>query len=165
MARKRLIKGANAARVEERIARVPADVTMPESSIFDALRALEGAAGSVPEASPHPAPPPPRAKKDKSPAVKSPRSRRAAAQRASAEAAPAPGVEPDPSTAPLPGKDAPIRTGRLGPSDFSAAEREAIVRCCSDYRNRLPTYLLAVQKEVKVIDSVIDKCQAAKGGK
>lgn len=165
MARKRLIKGANAARVEERIARVPADVTLPgpESSIFDALRALEGAAGTAPEASPPPAPPPSRKGRDRAPAAKSPRSRRASAHRASAEAAPEPGVEPDPSTAPLPGKEAPIRAGRLGPSDFSSAEREAIVRCCSDYRNRLPTYLLAVQKEVKVIDSVIDKCQAAKG--
>ena len=45
MARKRLIKGANAVRVEERIARVPVDVSLPQfepgSGIFDALRAME----------------------------------------------------------------------------------------------------------------------------
>ncbi|MDA8425681.1 MAG: hypothetical protein M0Z80_06045 [Treponema sp.] len=32
------------------------------------------------------------------------------------------------------------------------------MRCCADYRNRLPIYLLAVQREVEIIDSVIDKC-------
>ena len=165
MARKRLIKGANAARVEERIARVPADVTTlepgPESSIFDALRALEGAARTAPAPSPAPVP-----------KAEAPRNRKAAAPGAtsSARAArpsrrkPAPPATPPPPAAPALEAETPKAPSRLGPSDFSSAEREAIVRCCSDYKNRLPTYLLAVQKEVKVIDSVIDKCLSAKGG-
>jgi hypothetical protein len=45
--------------------------------------------------------------------------------------------------------------------DFSAAEREAILRCCLDYRNRMPTYLQSAQRELKVIDSVIEKCRQA----
>ncbi len=134
MARKRLIKGANAARVEERIARVPADVTIlesgPESSIFDALRALEGSS-TPPKAAPA-------------------RGRK-----------PAPPPEGKPESIPEP--ESPAKPGRVGPSDFTAAEREEIVRCCSDYRNRLPTYLLAVQKEVEVIDSVIGKCRSVTG--
>jgi len=105
MARKQLVKGANAARVEERIARVPADLGPgPESaepqSVFAAIKALE---------------------------------------------------EPQPPAA---------KTARISPSDFSQTERETIVRCCSEYRNRLPTYLQATQGELKVIDSVIEKCRA-----
>jgi hypothetical protein len=117
MARKQLIKGANAARVEARISRVPADLGADSgeaaSSIFGALRAMEAATTVVP--------------------IEKPEAR--------------------PSAHP--------KSGRLGPSDFSAVERETILRCCRDYRNRLPTYLLAVQKELKVLDSVIEKCRSA----
>jgi hypothetical protein len=48
--------------------------------------------------------------------------------------------------------------------DFSAAEREAILRCCLEYRNRMPTYLQSAQRELKVIDSVIEKCRSAPKG-
>lgn len=162
MARKRLIKGANAARVEERIARVPADMSLAESpaesSIFGALRALEGAATAPPQA-PGPGAAP-RAAKPKAPKAKAAPRQKAASPRK----LPLPHVtEPRQEDAPGLKPVLPPKASRLSPSDFSAAEREAIVRCCSDYRNRLPTYLLAVQKEVKVLDSVIDKCQAAKG--
>jgi hypothetical protein len=69
---------------------------------------------------------------------------------------------PEPQAAPAKAAEGrPAKPGRVSPSDFNAAEREAIVRCCSDYRNHLPTYLLAVQKEVQVIDSVIEKCRAS----
>ena len=194
MARKRLIKGANAARVEERIARVPADMGLEaqaESSIFDALRALEGAATATPPtralaaaSSPASVPgpsrtPPSRAPSPKSSARAKPKPSKAAASprretRSQREAAPTKAAarlkstpEPKPALAqknePSPRPQLPLKASRLSPSDFSAAEREAIVRCCSDYKNRLPTYLLAVQKEVKVIDSVIDKCLTAKG--
>ncbi len=169
MARKRLIKGANAARVEERIARVPADVTTlepgPESSIFDALRALEGAAKPSPATSPASVPMPSRAGTGKAPKADAPRNRKAAAPGATAgaRASRPPRRRPEPPAAAIQEAEAPKPTSRLRPSDFSAAEREAIVRCCSDYKNRLPTYLLAVQKEVKVIDSVIDKCRTVKG--
>jgi multifunctional 2-oxoglutarate metabolism enzyme len=145
VARKRLIKGANATRVEERIALVPADVGRAPAgqSIFGALRAMEAAAA-----------PPPAAAQPQAVAPK-------AKTRAPAPKAPA--DTPPPAAKPAPAKPAaakrPARPGRLGPSDFSAAERAEIVRCCADYRNRLPTYLLAVQAEVEVIDSVIDKCR------
>ena len=150
MARKRLIKGVNASRVEERIARVPADVQGPEAgpSIFGALRALEES-----EAGSHP----PEPEKAEPKARTTPR--RKSAPRKPALITPEPKVEPEPPKA----ADPPARQARLGPSDFNAAEREAIVRCCSDYRNRLPIYLLDVQQEVQVIDSVIEKCRSSKG--
>lgn len=168
MARKRLIKGANAARVEERIARVPADVALlepeAESSIFDALRALEGAAETRPIAETPPKQPRAIARRP-APSSPAPAARPAARK----PAAPAPKPTAPRPLVPRPAAadeaEIPARASRLGPSDFSAAEREAIVRCCSDYKNRLPTYLLAVQKEVRVLDSVIDKCLAAKGAR
>jgi hypothetical protein len=119
MARKQLVKGANAARLEERIARVPADLG-PKESIFGAITEMEkGASASKEESTAKP-------------------SRRKPAQ---------------PKTAQI---------SRIGPSDFTNAEREAILRCCEDYRNRLPIYLQSVQREVKVIDAVIEKCKSAK---
>lgn len=179
MARKRLIKGANATRVEERIARVPADVlgASPGESIFGALRAMES---SAPSAQPPAQPPAPLAAPK--PAAKRPSARRAKAAKAVAlkaeapkQAAPlreaAPTAVPESATPvpaardglPLEG-DRRKQARRLSPSDFTAAERAEIVRCCADYRNRLPTYLLAVQYEVEVIDSVIDKCRTPKDG-
>jgi hypothetical protein len=138
MARKRLIKGANAARVEARISRVPADLKPASNSIFGALKAMEREAALTAE--PIPAEKPSGARSEA----------RSAARRPSA-----------PEARPSPARPS---QGRLGPSDFSAAERETILRCCSDYRNRLPTYLLAVQRELKVIDSVIEKCRRATPG-
>jgi hypothetical protein len=151
VARKRLIKGANATRVEERIALVPADVgRVPMGqSIFGALRAMEAAA------SPTARPPAPKAKAPKAKKAPLPPAKKPA----SAEL-----VQATDATPPSPSARKPSRPGRLGPSDFTAAERAEIVRCCADYRNRLPTYLLAVQLEVEVIDSVIGKCQKAKDG-
>jgi hypothetical protein len=127
MARKQLIKGANAAAVEARISRVPADIDASRiraaPSIFGALKAMEaGATAELPARVP-------------------------AKPRAQAKP-----------------KD-PAKQARIGPSDFSPNERDAIMRCCRDYRNRLPTYLLAVQKEVRIIDSVIEKCRTATRGK
>jgi hypothetical protein len=107
MARKRIVKGANAAALEVRISRVPADIGKKSSGsgadvgIFGAIRAMDK------EATP------------------------------SAE-------------------------GKPWKGDFSAAEREAIARCCIDYRNRMPTYLLSAQHELKIIDSVIKKCKSGK---
>jgi hypothetical protein len=220
MARKRLIKGANATRVEERIARVPEDIETG-SNIFRALKALEGAQ-SV-------SPPPPRQSKPRAGIAPQPRQSKPGAAIApqppeALQVAPAATTR---AATPKKPKSAPRRkagTGekaqvgqanalgpsqshvdarteihahhttaenrlpvstpraapaslaieppkdkkppeRIGPSDFSAAERAAIVRCCADYRNRLPIYLLAVQKEVEIIDSVIEKCGRADEGK
>jgi hypothetical protein len=149
VARKRLIKGANAARVEERIARVPADVPSPEAgqgaSIFGVLRTMEEGKGA------------PRGAAPKRPSERKKVTRQTAVP---ARKAAVPAATPA-KRAPAPAKPAaPPRPKPLAPSDFSAAEREAIVRCCSDYRNHLPTYLLAVQREIRVIDSVIGKCRA-----
>jgi hypothetical protein len=148
MARKRLIKGANAARVEARISRVPADIG-EEASIFGALRALEGDAAPSAVAAPQE----PAAAITRAPAAKraAPRAARPVAKAAAkGPAAASPG---QPAKAP-----SQPRHDKLRPIDFSAAERRAILRCCKDYRNRLPTYLLSVQKEVKVLDSIIEKC-------
>jgi hypothetical protein len=148
VARKRLIKGANASRVEERIARVPADLAGPEAGgggIFGALRAMEAVAAAEPKNGPQATPRAvPKARKN----AETPKP--AAIKKSAAR---------KPSRAAAPSEKPPEKPGRLGPSDFTQAEREEIVRCCSNYRNQLPIYLLAVQKEVKVIDSVIGKCK------
>jgi hypothetical protein len=164
MARKQLIKGANAAAVEARISRVPADLDAAPS-IFSALKAMEAEA--------------PASEKPVSPIVgkaagptKPRTAKRPAAKRAPTRAK-APGADeaPGAGNAPIAKPEAPVarakaeipdrpRPSRLGPSDFTKLEREAILRCCTDYRNHLPTYLLAVQREVEIIDSVIEKCQA-----
>ncbi len=232
MARKRLIKGANAVRVEERIARVPADVSGPEPGlgIFDALRAMEAGVAEAPApllaAAPPRAEPKPRvaAKKTQAPnvegkakveverktevlsvkaerktdapsakAVQAPEVRQSKAEPKTKPArsrkathgrkpgavpavvppspvhAQAPVPAPTPVAAhtavtehaPAPEAGKPHRPGRIGTSDFTATERDTIVRCCSDYRNHLPIYLLAVQREVEIIDSVIEKCIAS----
>jgi hypothetical protein len=155
MARKQLIKGANATRVEERIARVPADLETESSpSIFGALKALaeEEAAGADVIAAEGGKP---KARREPKPRRKSSKAAGAgtAAQGASARAQDIiPTAESEPDTTPE-------KKAHLGPGDFNKAERNEILRCCVDYRNRLPIYLLAVQQELEVIDSVIEKCK------
>lgn len=141
MARKRLTKGANALRVEERIAKVPADLggrAEPETGIFEAIRKLEikdGLAEPRPE-EPRPAGPrPARAAKAKSTAPKA--SERVADARVAV---------------------ARVAAERLGPASFTQAERRAIVVSCTEYRNRLPTYLKSAKREVEIIDSILSKC-------
>lgn len=157
MARKQLIKGANASRVEERIARVPADLVVQGSTIFGAIKAMErdsAATKPAPTAAPKKAAPRKAAPKQAEPMMAEPK-RLEPGKPAKPESAAKP-VVPEQRAALAPSG------GKLKVSDFTAQEREAIVRCCSDYRNRLPTYLLAVQKEVRIIDSVIEKCRAHK---
>jgi hypothetical protein len=163
VARKRLIKGANASRVEERIARVPSDLVLQEAgpSIFGALRALEGgSAAAQPETLE------PEGLGESSPIAKfETRLAKKANPRAAVKTTPAAAPNLEPSSDEGPASRRAGGSARLRASDFTAAEREAIVRCCSDYRNHLPTYLLSVQKEVKIIDSVIDKCKAEGRGR
>jgi hypothetical protein len=164
MARKQLIKGANAARVEARISRVPVDLSSAPS-IFGALKAMEAEAAvlAAPPAAKFPFEP--KAKSPAKPKAKSPVKTVAKAV-AKRTVKPATKIEAKveakvavPQSAERPIEPPPRpKSGRLSPSDFTAVEREAILRCCKDYRNHLPTYLLAVQKEVKIIDSVIEKC-------
>jgi hypothetical protein len=155
MARKRLIKGANAERVEARISRVPADLGAQageDASIFGALRALEGAAAAVPKraAASQAASVPKRAAASQAASVP-----KRAAPPAAKTAAKGPAVASSGQSAKIASQP---KRERLRPIEFSAAERRAILRCCTDYRNRLPTYLLSAQKEIKVIDSIIEKC-------
>jgi hypothetical protein len=134
MARKRLTKGANALRVEERIARVPLDMVRPvegETGIFKALKALEDDAVPAEEA--------PRPRPSAAP-------RRRPAKGAARPAALGARIESE---------------GRLGPDSFSEAERRAIVLSCTEYRNRLPTYLRSARREVEIIDSILRKCARA----
>jgi len=149
MARKRLTKGTNALRVEERIARVPADLSSPRaegSGVFEALRLLEreseGAGGGRDDATMQPIPAtPPAARRQKA----IPARRRIPA---APKNAPAPAEGPDPKK-------------RLGPESFTKAERRAIVVSCIEYRNRLPTYLKSAMREVEIIDSILQKCERA----
>jgi hypothetical protein len=159
MARKQLIKGANAARVEARISRAPADLGAAPS-IFGALKAMELAASvAARPIAPRPPAASPAGSKAKAPAGQ--KAKTPARQKAKAPVRQEPVRQETKAHARQP---APAKRKRLGPSDFSAAEREAILRCCTDYRNRLPTYLLAVQKEVTVIDAIIEKCRASLPG-
>jgi hypothetical protein len=182
MARKQLIKGANAARVEARISRVPVDLGSgldAAPSIFGALKAMEADA-QVPKpkaSAPTPARPLPKPKAPAKSPAKPKAERRAEPKvetKAEPEAATPARLETEAIDSPQRAADiipiepeAPLqpKPGRIGPSDFTAVEREAILRCCKDYRNHLPTYLLAVQREVMIIDSVIEKCQAAGTGR
>lgn len=43
---------------------------------------------------------------------------------------------------------------------LTRAEREMLVRCCVEYRNRLPIYLKSAAKEVALIDSVLKKFES-----
>jgi hypothetical protein len=134
MARKRLTKGANALRVEERIARVPADLGRPaeaETGIFEALRKLDQKDGPAEQR-------PARAAKAAGLARAPVASARAAAEHVAAE--------------------------RLGPGSFTQAERRAIVVSCTEYRNRLPTYLKSAKREVEIIDSILSKCAREERG-
>jgi hypothetical protein len=145
MARKRLTKGANALRVEERIAMVPLDVVRPaegETGIFRALRTLERDDGPVPEP-----------RRRSRPAPRRPAEKSAPVDAAPADAAPAPAEAAPAGSEP---------SARLGPLSFSDAERGAIVVCCTEYRNRLPTYLLSAKREVEIIDSILKKCERAR---
>jgi hypothetical protein len=155
MARKQLIKGANASRVEERIARVPADLVVQSSTIFGAIKAMEGdSAATIPESAAAPRKAAPRKAASKQAEPKRVEEKRQEPRK--------PAKPPESVAKPVVPEQRPALAssgGKLKVSDFTATEREAIVRCCSDYRNRLPTYLLAVQKEVKIIDSVIEKCK------
>jgi hypothetical protein len=139
------MKGANALRVEERIARVPADLGGPaeaETGIFEALKSLElkdGSAGG--------------ARRAAKPPRRSAAPRRLEPEGTAREGAARKGAEPE--------EKAPLAAERLGPSSFTAAERRAIVVSCTEYRNRLPIYLQSAKREVEIIDSILRKCSRA----
>jgi hypothetical protein len=46
---------------------------------------------------------------------------------------------------------------------FSRQEIELIMKSCIDYRNHLPCYLRSVQHELKLIASIIRKCERNRG--
>jgi hypothetical protein len=138
MARKKLIRGANAARVEERIANPPGDLEGP--TIFQLLRAEE----------------PPQGPLSRSPAGEKPRSNRR-------RAVPAPvGPKEPPREAAQPGAPE-KRRGRAAVA-LSMEERGLLVKACRSYRNSLPTYLRSVQREVALIDGLIGKLSSRPSG-
>jgi len=135
------MKGANALRVEERIARVPLDVIRSaegDTGVFEALKDLEREARSAGRE-------PPRVESRAKPEA----SRSKTAPRAPAVRSPESGSE---------------AARRLGPDSFTKAERRAIVVSCTEYRNRLPTYLQSAKGEVEIIDSILRKCGSAEAG-
>jgi hypothetical protein len=159
MARKQLIKGANAARVEARLARVPDEPSGGADegkSIFEELRAMEGVGGR-PAAKAAPAVSAKKVAAKPAPKMPIRKSAAKAATKPPAKAAPA---APTASAKKAAAKVAPARP-RLGSSNFTAVERAEIRRCCEDYRVRLPTYLKSARKEVELIDSIIAKCGPA----
>jgi hypothetical protein len=167
MARKQLIKGANALRVEERIARVPADLLAEgregetgQESIFRALKALEGRPSMAAPEAPAPEGPSARPVGARPVSARPISARPAPSRRAPASARPLPSRSAPASPAPPAKAKEPAPPRRIGPADFSAAERAAIIRSCTEYRNFLPIYLQSAQAELRVIDAVLAKCRA-----
>ncbi len=134
MARKRLIKGPNAERVEKRIAQVPEDIT--ETNIFKVLKEIEERSKSSQPVETHTnieIRPEKRAvtgttKHDTGKNKKSP---------------------------PNPVKGKRLKAGAS--IKFTKSEKEIVIKSCKAYRNTLPIYLKSVQKEVKTIDGIIKK--------
>jgi len=162
MARKQLIRGANAARVEARIARVPDEALSPFEgrSIFGEIKALEEG-GRLAQIAPAPMPrpaPKPLASGGKRAGAPAPQS----ARRASGAGAPIPVPARRPASPQGPAASSPeprrAKRPKLRASDFTPAERKEILLCCVEYRNRLPTYLQSAMREVEIIDSIIAKC-------
>lgn len=147
MARKRLTKGTNALRVEERIAKVPADlIRRPDASsgVFEALKKLEDRT----EASGADTTPKQKKLDELTPQTKKVASKpKAGGTVAQGASNPPKGHKPEEKS-----------ERRLGPDSFTKAERRAIVRSCTDYRNRLPTYLRSAMHDVEILDSIIRKC-------
>jgi hypothetical protein len=174
MARKQLIKGANAVRVEERISRVPDEPSI-ERSIFGALKEMESSEARSAPAAAERAPRPvaskaralrpvarPVTKPTAGPAMKTavkpsaePAVKPTAARPPKSVAAPKAVAPAPPPKSPDPGS---AQRRKLRTSDFTAAERREILNCCVDYRNRLPIYLLSARREVELLDSIIGKC-------
>jgi hypothetical protein len=166
MARKQLIRGANAARVEARLSRVPDEPSGGADegrSIFEELRAMEGAGGRPPAARRAAAAAPVK-KTAAAPARKAaakPATTSAAKPATKTAAARAPVKRTAAARAPKPAAKPAAARPRIGSSSFTAAERAEIRRCCEDYRVRLPTYLKSARKEVELLDSIIAKCGPA----
>jgi hypothetical protein len=147
MARKRLTKGTNALRVEERIAKVPIDlVRRPEtgSGVFEALKKLEDRT----EASGTDTRPETKKQDELTPQKKNVASKPKAGETGEKRA----------SNTQKERKPEEKSERRLGPDSFTKAERRAIVRSCTDYRNRLPIYLRSAMHDVEILDSIIRKC-------
>ncbi len=145
MARKRLIKGPNAERVEKRIADAPEDIT--ETSIFKVLKEIEEKSKKTNK------------KQKTTEGNQSEKVSRKTKKRKKSEATPS--HENLPETAIIQEKQATeteeTRTSLRKAIKFTKAEREIIRKSCISYKNTLPIYLKAFQNEVKIIDNVLKK--------
>jgi hypothetical protein len=153
MARKQLIAGSNARRLEDRISRVPPDIR-DEGGIFRELRMREetddlAKADEVAQtddvvhadiAAKEPGSIPKRSSARPRPAAKAPQKKPASGSAARLE------VKPEKNN------------GSRSTIPFTRHERELISKCCVEYRNHLPIYLKSVRHEVNLLESIIRKC-------
>ncbi len=182
MARKKLIKGPNAERVEQRIAQVPEDIT--ETSIFKVLKEIEEKSKSENEEAIE------EVIKEKRTRKKRTKKKRATKKETttSSPESEAPKKRTTLQEALIGGKPIEINStdDSLEPTEdlqeektdetateekkattkkkrgdrkvsFTKAEKEIIIKSCTNYKNTLPIYLKSVQREVKLIDNVIKK--------
>lgn len=147
MARKRLIKGPNAERVEKRIAQVPEDIT--ETNIFKVLKEIEERSKSSQPAETHTNIEIQTEKKSKEP---SGRNHKKTVIKTTKTKHPA---EKNKKSSPKPAKGKVLKSGAS--IKFTKSEKEIVIKSCKAYRNTLPIYLKSVQKEVRTIDTIIKK--------
>jgi hypothetical protein len=180
MARKKLTPGANAARVEERIARTPGDLNGP--SIFQLLKketadAPQAQAPAEPAARPRtPARQEPATGPEPPVRPRTPPKRRAG--RAPIKAAPEePPRQPKPVPRPAgksaqkpaapaqaPSEEEPRLVRGRAAISLTSDERVVLVKACQTYRNGLPTYLRSVQREVALLDGIIGRLSGRRSG-
>ncbi len=170
MARKKLIKGPNAERVEQRIAQVPKDIT--ETSIFKVLKEIEEKSKTQNQEILNEIVTEEEAEKVKEQPKKDVNEKRKISKKARTKKSK---KKLSPLQEALIGEVSPVheekpegeeKTEEKGKSkkrkaekkiSFTKAEKEIIVKSCINYKNSLPIYLKSVQREVKLIDNVIKK--------
>ncbi len=151
MARKRLIKGPNAERVEKRIAQVPEDIT--ETNIFKVLKEIEERSKASQPVETHTNIEMQPEKRGKEPSGRKPKRAVNGTTKTKHE------QNKKSSPKPVKGKTSKNTTVlKSGASiKFTKSEKEIVIKSCKAYRNTLPIYLKSVQKEVKTIDGIIKK--------
>ncbi len=167
MGRKKLIKGPNAERVEQRIAQVPKDIT--ETSIFKVLKEIEEKSKTQNEEALNETvieekiidekaedTPPTKAQKKTRKKTKtkklSPLQEALIGENSIAYEDTVKTTEEETTE-----KKKTKKKKTEKKISFTKAEKEIIVKSCINYKNSLPIYLKSVQREVKLIDNVIKK--------
>lgn len=134
MARKHLIKGTNATRVEERIGNVPLDLSSTDS-IFQKINAM---------------------KKDEDSIKKSKRNPSVKKQNNTSSSSVSKKLKEEENLVQISQQEIPKQEESI--VHFSKPEKELIIKCCKNYKNTIPSYLRVYQNELKLISHILLKC-------